>query len=54
MKTRALIPHIIVMGNPVDGLQFIGPFLSAAAAAEHGNTDPHIEADWWVAPVEAP
>jgi hypothetical protein len=46
--------HIIIIGNPVDGFQYIGPFLSAVDACQHGNTDGNIDAEWWVAPLEAP
>lgn len=47
-------PHIIVYGNPVDGLQFIGPFKTAYDAACHGNRDAHLsDAEWWIAPLEA-
>lgn len=47
-------PHIIVCGNPVDGFSFIGPFESNTEAAEHGNNDPHLEGEWWIAPLEKP
>lgn len=47
------IPHIIITGNPVDGLSFIGPFKSSNLAAEHGNLDPHLE-EWWIAPLQKP
>lgn len=47
-------PHIIMIGNPVDGFNFIGPFENATAAAEHGNTDGDIDAEWWIAPLEQP
>jgi hypothetical protein len=46
--------HIVVRGNPVDGFEYSGPFKNAAAAAAYGNTDPHNEADWWIAPLYAP
>lgn len=52
--TNPDLPHIIVMGNPVDGFEFIGPFPNAATAAEYGNTDPYTdEGDWWIAPLHA-
>lgn len=47
-------PHIIVTGNPIDGFSFIGPFPHVQAAAEHGNSDGDLDAEWWVAPLEAP
>lgn len=45
--------HIIVRGNPVDGLSFIGPFLTGGDAMEWGAAHLHDE-DWWVAPIEPP
>lgn len=46
--------HIIIHGNPVDGFGYVGPFEDATAAAEAGNHDPHLDPDWWIAPLEAP
>ena len=45
---------IIIMGNPVEGLNFIGPYDDAEQAASAGNNDPHIDGDWWIAKIEAP
>lgn len=45
--------HIIIIGNPVSGLEFIGPFATGDEAVEWANRDAHIDADWWVAPLEA-
>ena len=45
--------HIIIVGNPVSGLEFIGPFKTGEDAVEWANRDAHIDADWWVAPLEA-
>lgn len=42
-------PHIIVHGNPVDGLWFEGPYADsdeALAVAERDWTN-----DWWIAPL---
>lgn len=46
--------YIIVHGSPIEGLEFIGPFESEAAAAAHGNTDGDIDGPWWIAALEAP
>lgn len=46
-------PAIIITGNPVDGFQYIGPFASMSEAAASGNTDGDIEADWWIARLDA-
>ena len=43
---------IVVLGNPIDGLQFTGPFSSiddAVAWAEEV-----CETDWWIVPLEEP
>lgn len=44
---------ILVLGNPVDGLSFIGPFPSRETAELwmelHENDYP--DAEWWVAPL---
>ena len=46
---------IIVIGNPIDGLSFVGPFPSTMEAIEFANTDPHMhDHEWWVAPLEGP
>lgn len=45
--------HIIIIGNPVDGFNYIGPFKTAADAAAWAGQDANIDADWWLAPLEA-
>ena len=47
-------PHVIVTGNPVDGLNFIGPFPNSASAIESADNDGRLDADWWIAPLERP
>lgn len=44
--------HIIVIGNPVDGLEFIGPFANETDATNHANTDGNMPDEWWIAPLE--
>lgn len=44
-------PAIVVVGNPIDGFQFCGPFASHGEATEYGDD---LEPDWWVAPLRAP
>lgn len=46
------LPHIIVIGNPVEGFKFIGPFVTAAEAVDYADTNQRIEADWWIAPLQ--
>lgn len=44
---------IVVLGNPLDGFGFIGPFPSRQSAETwmemHDNDYP--DAEWWVAPL---
>lgn len=42
--------YIVIMGNPVEGLLYMGPYASWAEAA----TDMPNEGDWWVAELIAP
>lgn len=45
-------PHIVVTGNPVDGLTFTGPFDNHDDALMYAET--RLTGDyWWVAPIEA-
>jgi hypothetical protein len=44
--------HIIVRGDPINGLSFIGPFKTGDDAMNWA--DAHIDdTDWWIAPLEA-
>ena len=44
--------HVIVTGNPFDGLQIIGPFKTHNDAVEYAG---RIEdTDWWVVPLAVP
>lgn len=43
---------ILVYGNPIDGLKFIGPFGDAEAATEYAEKY-GIEADWWLTELES-
>lgn len=44
--------YVLIYGNPVDGLEFIGPFNSHETAIQHAET--YILSDWWIAEMEAP
>jgi hypothetical protein len=44
---------VIVTGNPIDGLQFYGPFDTLQDAIAFANTDPHMPDEWWTAPLHA-
>lgn len=39
--------HIIGLGNPIDGLSFVGPFIDRDKAIEYAEG--FIGKDWWVA-----
>ena len=45
------LPHVIIVGNPVDGLETYGPFRNAVEACEFGNTDADLPDEWWIMPV---
>lgn len=44
--------HAIMLGNPVDGYRFVGPFKlpSEAIGWAMGN----VQADWWPIALESP
>lgn len=43
---------IIVTGNPVDGLEFFGPFETGEEAFEYADEN-RLE-EWWTAPINEP
>jgi hypothetical protein len=45
--------HIIIIGNPVDGFEYIGPFKTGEDAVAWANQDANIDGEWWIAPLEA-
>jgi hypothetical protein len=44
---------VLIHGNPVDGFHYVGPLGDVDVAIVLAETT-HIEADWWVAELEAP
>ena len=42
--------HVIISGNPVDGIQLFGPYNNANEASEAAHTDKRLD-DWWLAPL---
>jgi hypothetical protein len=46
--------YLIITGNPVDGLRFIGPFDSAEEANQHADDLMASYEEWWTAEMEAP
>jgi hypothetical protein len=45
--------HIVVLGNPIDGLSFYGPFPTRQAAEAWAEMQ-NYEIEWWVAPLTRP
>jgi hypothetical protein len=55
LKELTMTQHILIMGNPVDGFQFIGPFDIIDDAIKYGNTDGNIgDHEWWTAEILVP
>jgi len=46
--------YVILIGNPVDGLEFIGPFDDGNEATEYAEVKVHRNKEWWLAEMEAP
>jgi hypothetical protein len=44
---------IVIFGNPVDGMHFVGPFEDAESASEYADGQ-RGSFDWWIAPIEPP
>jgi len=42
--------HVVLVGNPVDGLTIYGPFTTAEDANEWADSNINAD-DWWVAPL---
>jgi hypothetical protein len=42
--------YIVVMGTPMNGFTFHGPFESVEAAADWADTQ--TRPDWWIAPLQ--
>ena len=48
-------PHLIIIGDPVDGFSYHGPFVDHAAASEFAETNGHkFDFDWWIAQLHEP
>jgi hypothetical protein len=44
--------HIIVRGDPINGLSFIGPFKTGNDALDWAEMNLH-DTDWWTTPLMA-
>ena len=45
--------HIVILGNPVDGFRFVGPFPTKGYALDYYRTDP-TTTNIWIAELDAP
>jgi hypothetical protein len=45
---------IVVTGNPIDGMTFLGPFASAEAVQTWAKTHAKDGMEWWTADLENP
>jgi hypothetical protein len=52
-QREAVLPHVVVTGNPFDGLQVYGPFDNADDALQHAEETDYGK-DWWIVPVRKP
>jgi len=47
--------YILITGDPIDGLEFIGPFENADDAAKYAEGDKFIDRDtWWITTLVQP
>ena len=44
--------YVLVVGNPIDGLQFVGPFPDHDAAVEYAER--YEDQEWWVTSLDKP
>jgi len=51
-KDGRIVRHILITGNPVDGLQFTGPFNSQAEADD--QAEGYSDTDYWIADLLGP
>jgi hypothetical protein len=43
--------YIIVYGDPINGLYFVGPFDDANEAGDYASDN--IDGEWWIAKLES-
>jgi hypothetical protein len=43
---------LVIIGNPADGFEYIGPFTDHETASEYA--DSRDDSDWWVVPLKLP
>ena len=44
--------YVIVVGNPIDGINLIGPFTDVDEPNEYAER--HVRDEWWVVEVRQP
>ncbi len=44
--------HVVIYGNPVDGIQIVGPFKTGEEARTFAEAE--RDPDWWIAPLQSP
>ena len=46
--------YILVIGNPVDGFGYIGPFEDSEDAVSYADKHLDDRSDWWISSMEKP
>lgn len=46
--------YIIIIGNPVEGFEYLGPFKTRGDAIEFGEGLSNIGGDYWIASLQSP
>ena len=46
--------HILVLGDPITGFKYRGPFSSDEAALKYAEYDRGLDIDFWIAPIYEP
>lgn len=54
MNTNQMGMHVVLVGNPVDGITIYGPFKTWPDAAVWSEEFFGHEEVWWLAPLQAP
>lgn len=49
-QDKTHLPHVLMTGNPVDGVDLHGPFDSFSAALDWAERN-KVGPDWWLVPV---
>lgn len=52
-RSKKVVQHLVIFGNPVDGFTHVGPFPSIDAAVAYIDTELHQE-NCWTAVLHTP